>query len=48
MSDRKESSDSEDTGNTTESGEYDDDFEKDLEWLINEEGKEIPDDTTVI
>ncbi|XP_053166209.1 coiled-coil domain-containing protein 181 isoform X2 [Hemicordylus capensis] len=45
MSDKKDTSESADTGDSTESGDYDDDFEKDLEWLINEEEKEILDDT---
>ncbi|KAM6447431.1 coiled-coil domain-containing protein 181 isoform 1-T6 [Liasis olivaceus] len=44
MSDKKETSESTDTGDTTEGGDYEDDFEKDLEWLINEEEKEISDD----
>uniref|UniRef100_A0A8C6X2F7 Coiled-coil domain-containing protein 181 n=1 Tax=Naja naja TaxID=35670 RepID=A0A8C6X2F7_NAJNA len=33
---------------TTEGGDYEDDFEKDLEWLINEEEKEISDDIQVL
>ncbi|KFQ18796.1 PREDICTED: coiled-coil domain-containing protein 181 [Merops nubicus] len=37
MSDKEEQGD---PANMTESGEYEDDFEKDLEWLINEEEKE--------
>lgn len=45
MSDKKDSSESADTGGSIESGDYDDDFEKDLEWLINEEERGIPSDT---
>lgn len=48
MSDKKETSESTDTGDTTEGGDYEDDFEKDLEWLINEEEKEISDDIQVL
>ncbi|XP_062982976.1 coiled-coil domain-containing protein 181 [Elgaria multicarinata webbii] len=44
MSDKKDISESTDSGGLTEGGDYDDDFEKDLEWLINEEEKGIPDD----
>nr|XP_056714362.1 coiled-coil domain-containing protein 181 isoform X2 [Euleptes europaea] len=45
MSDKKDPSESADSGDSTETGEYEDDFEKDLEWLINEEEKGIFDDT---
>lgn len=48
MSHKKDSSESSDTGGYIESGYYDDDFEKDLEWLINEEEKGIPSDTQVV
>ncbi|KFZ47928.1 Coiled-coil domain-containing protein 181 [Antrostomus carolinensis] len=40
MSAKEDQRDPADTGDLTESGEYEDDFEKDLEWLINEEEKE--------
>lgn len=40
MSKKGDQGDPADTGDLTESGEYEDDFEKDLEWLINEEEKE--------
>uniref|UniRef100_A0A8B9M2B8 Coiled-coil domain-containing protein 181 n=1 Tax=Accipiter nisus TaxID=211598 RepID=A0A8B9M2B8_9AVES len=40
MSDKEDQEDPADMGDLTESGEYEDDFEKDLEWLINEEEKE--------
>ncbi|XP_077198132.1 coiled-coil domain-containing protein 181 [Paroedura picta] len=45
MSYKKDTSESADSGDSTETGEYEDDFEKDLEWLINEEEKGISDDT---
>ncbi|XP_061484264.1 coiled-coil domain-containing protein 181 [Rhineura floridana] len=44
MSDKKDTSESSDTGDPTEGGDYEDDFEKDLEWLINEEEKLISND----
>ncbi|KAH0625016.1 hypothetical protein JD844_033024 [Phrynosoma platyrhinos] len=44
MGDKKDTSKSSDNGDPTEGGEYEDDFEKDLEWLINEEEKRISDD----
>ncbi|XP_067402212.1 coiled-coil domain-containing protein 181 [Emydura macquarii macquarii] len=37
MSDKKDTNDSSEAGDSSESAEYEDDFEKDLEWLINEE-----------
>ncbi|XP_019404374.1 PREDICTED: coiled-coil domain-containing protein 181 isoform X1 [Crocodylus porosus] len=37
MSEKTDSGDSADAGDSAESGEYEDDFENDLEWLINEE-----------
>ncbi|KFZ55247.1 Coiled-coil domain-containing protein 181, partial [Podiceps cristatus] len=37
MSEEEDQGDPADMGDLTESGEYEDDFEKDLEWLINEE-----------
>ncbi|XP_019383125.1 PREDICTED: coiled-coil domain-containing protein 181 isoform X1 [Gavialis gangeticus] len=37
MSKKTDSGDSTDAGDSAESGEYEDDFENDLEWLINEE-----------
>ncbi|XP_009820457.2 coiled-coil domain-containing protein 181 [Gavia stellata] len=40
MSEKEDQGDPADMGDVTESGEYEDDFEKDLEWLINEEEKE--------
>ncbi|KAK1187002.1 CC181 protein, partial [Pygoscelis papua] len=40
MSEKEDQGDPADTGDLTESGEYEDDFEKDLEWLINEEEEE--------
>uniref|UniRef100_A0A8C8ABH3 Coiled-coil domain-containing protein 181 n=1 Tax=Otus sunia TaxID=257818 RepID=A0A8C8ABH3_9STRI len=40
MSEKEDQGDPADMGDLTESGEYEDDFEKDLEWLINEEEKE--------
>ncbi|NWZ46373.1 CC181 protein, partial [Haliaeetus albicilla] len=40
MSDKEDQEDPADMGDLTESGEYEDDFEKDLECLINEEEKE--------
>ncbi|NXG31408.1 CC181 protein, partial [Dromaius novaehollandiae] len=40
MSERKDQGDPADVDDITESLEYEDDFEKDLEWLINEEEKE--------
>ncbi|NXI63040.1 CC181 protein, partial [Anseranas semipalmata] len=40
MSENEDQGDPANTGDITESGEYEDDFEKDLEWLINEEEKE--------
>lgn len=48
MSYKKDTSESADSGDSTETGEYEDDFEKDLEWLINEEEKGISDDTQVL
>uniref|UniRef100_A0ACB8FHA9 Uncharacterized protein n=1 Tax=Sphaerodactylus townsendi TaxID=933632 RepID=A0ACB8FHA9_9SAUR len=39
MSCKKDTGESADSGDSTETGEYEDDFEKDLEWLINEEEK---------
>ncbi|CAI5772988.1 Coiled-coil domain-containing protein 181 [Podarcis lilfordi] len=44
MSDKKDTSESSDTGGPTDGGDYEDDFEKDLEWLINEEEKQISND----
>lgn len=44
----KDTTESADSGDSTETGEYEDDFEKDLEWLINEEEKGISDDTQVL
>ncbi|KFQ68119.1 Coiled-coil domain-containing protein 181 [Phaethon lepturus] len=41
MSEKEDQGDPSDTGDLTESGEYEDDFEKDLEWLINEEENKI-------
>lgn len=43
MSDKKDTNDLREAGDSTESAEYEDDFEKDLEWFINEE-KEDDDD----
>uniref|UniRef100_A0A8B9BWD6 Coiled-coil domain-containing protein 181 n=1 Tax=Anser brachyrhynchus TaxID=132585 RepID=A0A8B9BWD6_9AVES len=40
MSENEDQGDPANMGDITESGEYEDDFEKDLEWLINEEEKE--------
>ncbi|XP_032861094.2 coiled-coil domain-containing protein 181 isoform X2 [Tyto alba] len=40
MSEKENQGDPADMGDLTESGEYEDDFEKDLDWLINEEEKE--------
>lgn len=40
MSENDDQGDPANMGDITESGEYEDDFEKDLEWLINEEEKE--------
>ncbi|NXN66821.1 CC181 protein, partial [Himantopus himantopus] len=40
MSEKEDQGDPADMGDLTESGEYEDDFEKDLEWLINEDEKE--------
>ncbi|XP_074753836.1 coiled-coil domain-containing protein 181 isoform X2 [Athene noctua] len=40
MSEKEDQGDPADMGDLTESAEYEDDFEKDLEWLINEEEKE--------
>ncbi|XP_074708543.1 coiled-coil domain-containing protein 181 isoform X1 [Strix uralensis] len=40
MSEKEDQGDPADMGDLTESGEYEDDFEKDLEWLTNEEEKE--------
>ncbi|XP_062428174.1 coiled-coil domain-containing protein 181 [Rhea pennata] len=40
MSEGKDQGNPEDVDDITESVEYEDDFEKDLEWLINEEEKE--------
>ncbi|NXH72321.1 CC181 protein, partial [Hydrobates tethys] len=40
MSEKEDQGDPGDMGDLTESEEYEDDFEKDLEWLINEEEKE--------
>ncbi|KAM9246562.1 Coiled-coil domain-containing protein 181 [Leptosomus discolor] len=40
MSEKEDRGDPADMGDLTESEEYEDDFEKDLEWLINEEEKE--------
>ncbi|XP_006112275.1 coiled-coil domain-containing protein 181 [Pelodiscus sinensis] len=37
MDDKKDTNDLKEAGDSTESAEYEDDFEKDLEWLINEE-----------
>ncbi|XP_015266542.1 PREDICTED: coiled-coil domain-containing protein 181 [Gekko japonicus] len=45
MSYKKDTSESADSGDSIETGEYEDDFEKDLEWLINEEEKGISDNT---
>ncbi|XP_054830911.1 coiled-coil domain-containing protein 181 isoform X2 [Eublepharis macularius] len=45
MSCKKDTTESTDSGDSTESGEYEDDFEKDLEWLINEEERGISYDT---
>ncbi|NWY01941.1 CC181 protein, partial [Nothoprocta ornata] len=42
MSERRDQDDPADVEDITESVEYEDDFEKDLEWLINEEEKENP------
>ncbi|XP_042314880.1 coiled-coil domain-containing protein 181 isoform X2 [Sceloporus undulatus] len=44
MGDKKDTRKSSDNGDPTEGGGYEDDFEKDLEWLINEEEKRISDD----
>ncbi|NXO58102.1 CC181 protein, partial [Aramus guarauna] len=40
MSEKEDQGDPADMGDLTESREYEDDFEKDLEWLMNEEEKE--------
>ncbi|XP_075563161.1 coiled-coil domain-containing protein 181 isoform X2 [Pelecanus crispus] len=40
MSEKEDQGNPADTGDLTETGEYEDDFENDLEWLINEEEKE--------
>ncbi|NXN55162.1 CC181 protein, partial [Rynchops niger] len=40
MSEKEDQGHPADMGDLTESGEYEDDFEKDLEWLINEDEKE--------
>ncbi|NXF34415.1 CC181 protein, partial [Nyctibius bracteatus] len=40
MSEKEDQGDAADMGDVTESVEYEDDFEKDLEWPINEEEKE--------
>ncbi|KFV81457.1 Coiled-coil domain-containing protein 181 [Struthio camelus australis] len=40
MSESKDQGNPADAGDITESAEYEDDFEKDLEWLIHEEEKE--------
>ncbi|NXW60600.1 CC181 protein, partial [Eurystomus gularis] len=40
MSEKEDQGGPADMGELTESGEYEDDFEKDLEWLVNEEEKE--------
>ncbi|KFP15720.1 coiled-coil domain-containing protein 181 [Egretta garzetta] len=40
MSEKEDQGDPADMGDLSESGEYEDDFEKDLEWLINEEEEE--------
>ncbi|NWI63806.1 CC181 protein, partial [Todus mexicanus] len=40
MSEKEDQGDPADVGDLTESGEYEDDFEKDLEWLNNKEEKE--------
>ncbi|XP_048349436.1 coiled-coil domain-containing protein 181 isoform X2 [Sphaerodactylus townsendi] len=45
MSCKKDTGESADSGDSTETGEYEDDFEKDLEWLINEEEKGSVDDS---
>lgn len=37
MSEKTDSGDSTDAGDSAENGDYEDDFENDLEWLINEE-----------
>ncbi|XP_044298686.1 coiled-coil domain-containing protein 181 [Varanus komodoensis] len=39
MSDKKDISESTDSAGSIDGGDYEDDFEKDLEWLINEEEK---------
>nr|XP_020640565.1 coiled-coil domain-containing protein 181 isoform X1 [Pogona vitticeps]XP_020640566.1 coiled-coil domain-containing protein 181 isoform X1 [Pogona vitticeps]XP_020640567.1 coiled-coil domain-containing protein 181 isoform X1 [Pogona vitticeps]XP_020640568.1 coiled-coil domain-containing protein 181 isoform X1 [Pogona vitticeps]XP_020640569.1 coiled-coil domain-containing protein 181 isoform X1 [Pogona vitticeps]XP_020640570.1 coiled-coil domain-containing protein 181 isoform X1 [Pogona vitt len=44
MGDKKDTTESTDSGDSTEGGDYEDDFEKDLEWLINEEEKRISSD----
>ncbi|XP_053900321.1 coiled-coil domain-containing protein 181 isoform X3 [Malaclemys terrapin pileata] len=44
MSDKKDTNDLREAGDSTESAEYEDDFEKDLEWFINEEKGEEDDD----
>ncbi|KAJ7320305.1 hypothetical protein JRQ81_019816 [Phrynocephalus forsythii] len=44
MGDKKETTESTDSGDPIESGDYEDDFEKELEWLINEEEKIISSD----
>ncbi|NXD07107.1 CC181 protein, partial [Nothocercus nigrocapillus] len=44
MSERGDQGDPANSEDITESVEYEDDFEKDLEWLINEEEKENPDE----
>ncbi|KAM6319779.1 coiled-coil domain-containing protein 181 [Podargus strigoides] len=40
MSEKEDQADPADMGDLTESGEYEDDFENDLEWVIDEEEKE--------
>ncbi|XP_074856020.1 coiled-coil domain-containing protein 181 isoform X2 [Carettochelys insculpta] len=41
MSEKEDTNDLREAGDSTESAEYEDDFEKDLEWLINEEKEDI-------
>lgn len=47
MGDKTDTTESTDSGDPTEGGDYEDDFEKDLEWLINEEEKRISSDIQV-
>ncbi|NXU48073.1 CC181 protein, partial [Turnix velox] len=44
MSEKEDQEDPADMGDLTENGDYEDDFEKDPEWLINENEKEDLDD----